>query len=267
MVHVVIRNYLKEDDRLVVGISGGGDSNALLHGLTTFSDFKFHIIPVMIKGIPEWDEGVPRAEELCRKYGIELKVYSEDQVKGLVGAKAGGKSFSDLFEEIFPEEDFDSFGTLLIRLSLIEEAKNTNAKFICTGANLEDLLGEALHQVCNGEELVGIPTRLATDEIRAVFPLWMAPKKIIDGCFQKFSLSNYETRYPGFSYGRSLYYQMAYSIQSSFPGMAERMLRGFAGIADAEKMPVYDEALGFFAFGPVSLNLREKVFTNSERVI
>ena len=73
LTHKMIRDSLKNGDRIVVGVSGGGDSNALLYGLTTFKDFDIEIIPVMIKGIPEWDKAVPKAQKLCSSYNLKLR--------------------------------------------------------------------------------------------------------------------------------------------------------------------------------------------------
>ena len=69
-----IETNLVDGDSMVVGISGGGDSNALLHGLMAFKKFKINIIPVILKGTYDWDQGVLRAEQLCQKYELELMV-------------------------------------------------------------------------------------------------------------------------------------------------------------------------------------------------
>ena len=110
-------------------------------------------------------------------------------------------------------------------------AREEGTPLVCTGLNLEDLLEEALYRLSNMKHPLPIPVRdVDIENLRRIFPLWLVPKKIIDGCFPKYSLDNYEMRYPCVSYGRSLYYQMAYVIQSAFPSMAERMLMGFSEI-------------------------------------
>ena len=168
------------------------------------------------------------------------------------------ETFAESFEKLFPNEDFEHFGTLLIRLSLVNTAKKEGTKIICTGANLEDVLSDSLHQLCNGNRILGVPYRFVSNDIKLIFPLWLAPKKIIDGCFQKYSLDNYQIRYPGFSFGRALYYQMAYSIQSNFPEMAERMIQGLSLMSHRDDKPLYDKDLGFHVLENINIELKEK---------
>jgi hypothetical protein len=92
-----------------------------------------------------------------------------------------------------------------------------------------------------------------------VLPLWLCPKRILDGCFPKLSLDNYEARYPCFSLGRNLYYSVIYSLQSQFPGFVDQLARGFSELAS--KNPVtytYDAQLGFHVERFVPFPLRQK---------
>jgi len=95
--------------------------------------------------------------------------------------------------------------------------------------------------------------------MKLVMPLWMCPKRIIDGCFPKYSLDNYEARYPCFSLGRNLYYSVIYTIQSSYPGFPEQMARGLSQLAAKDPVEYHlDEQLGFYVERMVPLALRHK---------
>jgi hypothetical protein len=112
--------------------------------------------------------------------------------------------------------------------------------------------------MCTGRKLLPIPARPIGD-VTLVYPLWMTPKKIIDGCFPKYSFSNYEDRYPSYAEGRNAYYSMAYWIASAFPGLPEKILAWAAreGSAAGAAFPV-DEVLGYETLEPVNWALRER---------
>lgn len=260
-----LHTHVPEGEPLVVGVSGGGDSNAMLHGLTQSAAGRNALRPVIIKGIPDWDQGVPRAQALCERYGLELDVVSEEDVMRLLGIESGHGGLIDRFEREFPGDDFEFLGTLLIRIALMKRAEEIGARFVATGLNLEDVLCESLYRAAQGLQPARHPLR-PIGPVSLVMPLWLCPKKIIDGCFPTFSRENYDARYPCFSLGRNTYYSMAYSFQSQFPGMAERLVQGFAEMA--EKMPTtytYNEDLGFHVerFVPFPLLVKFKRFLRS----
>jgi hypothetical protein len=250
--------YLPYGATLVVGVSGGGDSNALLYGLSRLQDHGLVVRPVIIKGIPDWDLGVPRALELCSNYGLKLEIVEEDEVKKLLGINGGSESLIDRFEREFKGDDFEFLGTLLIRLALIKKAEDFGTKYICTGLNLEDVLCEALFRISSGLKPAAFPTR-AIGDTTLLFPLWLCPKRIIDGCFPAFSLENYNARYPCFSLGRNLYYSVVYALQSQFPGYTEHLVKGISKISMKEPIVyIRDEQLGFHVERLISFPLREK---------
>jgi tRNA(Ile)-lysidine synthase TilS/MesJ len=243
---------------LVVGVSGGGDSNALLDALSQLTEHGLKIHPVIIKGIPDWDKGVPRAEALCSKYGLSLTVMDEEQVKALLDMPPDGSSLIERFEREFKGDDFEFLGTLLVRLALTAKARELNTTYICTGLNLEDVLCEALFRVTSGMKPAPFPTRVIGD-MKLIFPLWLCPKRIIDGCFPKMSLENYDSRYPCFSLGRNLYYSLVYSMQSQFPGYIEQLAHGLSEMSMAEPVMYHlDEQLGFHVERFVPFPLRQK---------
>jgi tRNA(Ile)-lysidine synthase TilS/MesJ len=253
-----IRDALPPKGDLVVGVSGGGDSNALLYGLSQLREHGVGVHPVIIKGIPDWDAGVPRARELCDRYGLDLTIMDEQEVKALIGLHRDTVSLIDRFEREFPGDDFEFMGTLLIRLALSKHAKQVGTRFICTGLNLEDVLCEAMFRVSSGLNPAPFPVRSIGDAT-LVLPLWLCPKRIIDGCFPRFSRENYDARYPCFSLGRNLYYSVVYAIQSQFPGFAEQLARGMSELSAKDPVAYkLDEQLGFHVERFIPLALRHK---------
>src|SRR6185503_1876639 len=190
-----VRDAIPPQSDVVVGVSGGGDSNALLYGFSQLHDQKLRVHPVIIKGIPDWDSGVPRAQELCRQYGLILRVMEEEEVGALIGLPRSSAPLIDRFERAFPGDDFEFLGTLLVRLALTKRAKEIGTPFICTGLNLEDVLCEAMFRVSTALKPAPFPVRSIGD-FKLVLPLWLCPKRIIDGCFPAWSRENYEVRYP-----------------------------------------------------------------------
>jgi tRNA(Ile)-lysidine synthase TilS/MesJ len=253
-----VRATLPKGAHLVVGVSGGGDSNALLHGLSLLHDHPVTVHPVIIKGIPDWDKGVARAQALCESYGLELTIVEENDVKDLLHVPHDALGLVDRFEREFPGDDFEFFGTLLIRLALSAHARTIGTPFMCTGLNLEDLLCENLFRISSGLVPAAVPARQIGD-LTLIFPLWLCPKRILDGCFPKFSLENYEARYPCFSLGRNLYYSLVYAIQSQFPGFAEQMARGMSELSHSHPATyTFDDQLGFHVERFVPFPMREK---------
>lgn len=253
-----VRAALPKGSHLVVGVSGGGDSNSLLHGLTQLKDHDLTIHPVIIKGIPDWDTGVPRAQELCASYNLPLRIMDEHEVKALLGIPRDSTSLIDRFEREFPGDDFEFVGTLLIRLALAQHAREVGTKYVCTGLNLEDVLCENMFRISSGLPPAPVPVR-AIGDITLVLPLWLCPKRIIDGCFPKYSLANYQGRYPCFSLGRNLYYSLVYSMQSQFPGFPEQLAQGLSELAARSPVEyILDEQLGFHVerFVPLAVRAR-----------
>ncbi len=135
---------------LVVGTSGGGDSNVLFSTLMESGHFRpEQVVPVMMLGIPDWDAQVDNARELCRAHGIDLNVVEESETARLAGLKELG-SVKQVFQDSFPDADLEFMGTWLLRRVLSRYAVERGIKFVATGANREDIVAEHLARVSRG---------------------------------------------------------------------------------------------------------------------
>lgn len=255
-VHAFIADNFSPGTSFVIGISGGGDSNAMLMGMTSFDAFDISIQPVILKGVADWDAGVPRAQTLCQAYGLDLRVVNEEEVRTICGIR-NDQDLLQSYEASFPGDDFEFLGTFLIRRVLSHVAAETGS-VVCTGLNFEDILAECLYRLCSGKPPLPFPVR-QLQSVQFSYPLWMTPKKIIDGCFPKLSVDNYDMRYPCFSAGRNLYYMMAYMLQSKFPGSAERLVKGMRELVDGQSDDlVVSELFGSILNENISLEASER---------
>lgn len=244
--------------KIVVGISGGGDSNTIIGAfLNSGMVSKEQIVPVMMMGIPDWDKGKPRAEAICKNYEIELQIVTPEQVNILLGRSGTGDWVED-FEKCFPDADLEVLGTLGIRLSLTHIANKLNAQAIVTGLNLEDILGECLLLLVQGKLSKPFPVR-TIDGMPLWYPLYNIPKKILDGCHPKFSLENYNDRYPSKMTGRALAYYLAQSMHSSIPGIEFDLLNGFRKLSEKnDNYCFYDKDIGFSCSEEISDELKSQ---------
>jgi len=237
----------------VVGVSGGGDSNALLSGLLGSGKFeKSQIIPVMMMGIPDWDLGLERAQSQCADLGLDLQIVGSDEVNTLLGRSSNERDWVGDFESTYRDSDLEVIGTLAVRLALSAIARRHNAQAAVTGLNLEDILAECLLATLRGEPPLPFPTR-QIDDVTFWYPMYRCPKKIIDGCNPKLSLQNYADRYPSYMYWRAAAYHLAQQIGCAQVGMEFQPLQGFQALSKkSPRKPIYKSELGFSIAADVS---------------
>lgn len=85
---VLARWPLAGTPRLVVGTSGGGDSNILISALLNSPHISpSDVIPVMMLGIPDWDLQVSNARELCASLGTRLHVIEPLMLRHLLASR------------------------------------------------------------------------------------------------------------------------------------------------------------------------------------
>lgn len=249
--------------KIVIGISGGGDSNTLIEAFLNSGKIRQdQIIAVMMLGIPDWDKGKSRAEAICGQYNIELRFVDSSEVNQLIG-REGKDTWLEDFEQIFPDADLEVLGTLAVRLSLCNVARSVGAQAIVTGLNLEDILAECLLATMQGKLPSPFPVRII-DGVPLWYPLYAIPKKILDGCHPKYSLANYEDRFPSKMLVRANVYYMAQMLNSLIPGIEFDLLKGFKELAVKNTDNGYfDKDLGFSVVDklPTELKQRWMVFT------
>lgn len=242
----------------VVGVSGGGDSNALLGALLNAGIPSALIHPVMIMGVPDWDKGRDRAESLCSSYGLTLKIYEASEVSSLLGLRPG-RDWVSAFESTYPGVDVEVIGTLAIRRVLSAHVRQLGQGSVVTGLNLEDLLADALMRVMEGKLPIAFPKR-HLDGVDILYPLYRCPKRILDGCHPKYSLENYQDRYPSHLNGRAITYFLSQSVGALLPGVEFDLLRGLERLSTLwdESEMTFNPVMGFSTLGGVSLDAQAK---------
>lgn len=237
---------LDPDAKIVIGVSGGGDSNSLLNAfLGTGKVKKEQLVPVIVMGIADWEKGLPRAQAICNNLGLELTILTAGEVNKLLKRTTTDENWAEDFVRIFPDADQEMIVTHAVRLGLYHVAMKVNAQAMVIGLNLEDLLGESLLDLMIGEKPLPFPVR-PIDQMKLWLPLYQCPKKIIDGCFPKYSLENYNDRSPSNMYWRAACYYLAQMMHTSLPGIEYTLLEGFKKMANRDKRKlIFDERLGY----------------------
>ena len=249
-----------EDEPLVIGVSGGGDSNALLEAIVRSGLVaKEHIRPVMMLGIPDWDRGWDRAKVSCEAHGLRLRTVLQDETARMLGFVNAQVDWVTAFERQFPGDDLEVLGVYGVRRVLEAVAREEGARRIVIGSNLEDCLSDTLYYLCAG--MVPFPKPIGRmGEREILYPLWLTPKSLIDGCFPKFSLANYEARYASQMYGRAYFYYLAQMIVDAYPGAGQDLLRGSSRLA-AEQFGelLYDDEFGTPTAAPIPFDVRVRL--------
>lgn len=247
-----------DNRKIIVGISGGGDSNTLLKALSQNNKIKKdNIIAVMCSGLDVWDSAIERAEYICSESGIRLNIVNSAEICNIIGKKRS-ENWDEAFLEIFEDSDIDALGTLIVRKVLQFYVKKYNAQSMITGLNLEDLLAESYFQITKKKLPLPFPIRVI-DGIPLWYPLYEVPKKILDGCYPKFSLENYEQRNPDKLINRAIPYYFSQMTASILPGFEFDLLNGFKELSSLNTNPFYyEKELGFSVNEPLSDDLKGK---------
>lgn len=238
---------------IVVGISGGGDSNTLLNALINSGLInKEQLVPVIALGIPDWDLALERAELICQESGLALKVVSSVEIDKLLKRTKKTGNWTVDFERFYPNTEIEVICPLIVRLALSAVAREINAQAVIIGSNLEDILADCFLLTMQGKLPSKFPVR-QVDNITIWYPLYKCPKKILDGCYPRLSLQNYQSRSPSKNYWRSLVYYISQSLNNTLPGVEYKLLEGWQNISNNHyTKPIYVEELGFSTLDEVA---------------
>lgn len=234
-----ILNFIKtnsQSDTIVVGISGGGDSNTLVESLTNFSSnssLKKEFVFFTIVLDPIWpSSAAERAAELCRKHNVKHHVYGTKEIEALFGMKNGLDECYREYCERFGNNTSHFFGTYLISLLARKLCTEYKADEYILGFNREDLLADMLYSMMNGQKPLEFPIR-RFGNIKLLMPLWEVPKVVLDACYPKYSLSNYKEREKDEStFQRNIIYYLAHGVDDVYSNLGLSLMQGVRKIFD-----------------------------------
>ncbi len=219
---------------MIVGASGGGDSNALLTALRKSINPE-NIIVITLTGFPDWTAtSAKRAAILCKEYGFQQITVAPEEVSQNCGFRTSLQEAIQSFKSTFGFDELIFLSTFAIQQNLTKKARELNISDIILGANREDILGESLYYISKGLLPAPFPVR-PFGIYQFGFPLWLVPKKIIDGVHPKMSVENYEERDPGSTRWRDRFYFLAHLLEDSNVGGDLLTLQGLSKISQKNK--------------------------------
>ena len=227
-----VSNFMAEHSRaakIVAGISGGGDSNTLVRSLKKASadnGNRKEIICFTLVFDPIWPaSAAERAAELCRENDVQHFIYGNKEIENLLGMRGSLKDFYEEFNQNFGDNTSHFFATYLISLIARKLCREHKTDEYCLGFNREDVLAELLFSLMNGHKPLAFPVR-TFGKIKLLMPLWEIPKIILDACYPKYSIENYQERMDTTTFQRGIIYYLAHSIDDVYNNLGLSLMYG-----------------------------------------
>ena len=171
---------IRDGDRIVLGLSGGRDSIALLKLLEQTRDRlpDFSMTALTVTGLPDWEESATfrAAVDACRRLGIEHVIATAEEVQDVFQLKV---PFIDAMTQVVASDRSASIMVIahqVLRRLIEIEAGKRDLHDIAWGFNADDLLASMVTWWMSGFRMGGLPIRQLGD-FRYTFPLYRITKK------------------------------------------------------------------------------------------
>jgi len=211
--------------KIIAGISGGGDSNTLVRSLRKTSPDK-EIICFTLVFDPIWPtSAAKRATELCEENNVPHLLYKSKEIENLLQMRGSLEQFYNEFGQNFGDNTSHFFATYLISLVARKLCREYGTNEYCLGFNREDVLAELLFSLMNGHKPLAFPIRQFGD-IRLLMPLWEIPKIVLDACYPKYSIENYQERMDTTTFQRGIIYYLAHGIEDVYNNLGLSLMQG-----------------------------------------
>lgn len=221
---------------IVAGISGGGDSNTLVHGMRRHLESASlpaeRVVCFTLVMDPIWPESAAtRARELCSEAGFQHRVMYAEDIAELLEM---GESPTELwrgFADHYGSDTSHFFGTFLINLVGRGICEQIGSRHLLLGYNREDVLAELLFCLINGRRPMPFPLR-RMNTVNCVLPVWDVPKAMLDACYPHYSEINYTERMDTTTVQRSSIYFIAHCLDALVPQLSISLMKGIARLMD-----------------------------------
>ena len=171
---------IRDGDRIVLGLSGGRDSIALLKLLEQTRDRlpAFEMTALTVTGLPDWEESATfqAAVYACQRLGIEHVIATAENVEDVFALKV---PFIEAMTQVVASDRSASIMVIahqVLRRLIEIEAGKRGVTDIAWGFNADDLLASLVTWWMSGFRMGGLPVRQLGD-IRYTFPLYRITKK------------------------------------------------------------------------------------------
>ncbi|HEX8092320.1 hypothetical protein [Jatrophihabitans sp.] len=241
---------LRDGDRIVLGLSGGRDSIALLKLLEQTRDRlpAFEMTALTVTGLPDWEESATfqAAVDACRRLGIEHVIATAENVEDVFSLKV---PFIEAMTQVVASDRSASIMVIahqVLRRLIEIEAGNRGVTDIAWGFNADDLLASLVTWWMSGFRMGGLPVRQLGD-IRYTFPLYRITKKELTLYLQLTEPDWNRQGAPGrFTTGpdeRSMSYAIADHLLGLWPGADYYAFNAFANMQKYQQ-PLATEQCG-----------------------
>ena len=171
---------IRDGDRIVLGLSGGRDSIALLKLLEQTRDRlpDFAMTALTVTGLPDWEESATyqAAVDACVRLGMEHVIATAEEVQDVFQLKV---PFIDAMTAVVASDRSASIMVIahqVLRRLIEIEAGKRDLHDIAWGFNADDLLASMVTFWMSGFRMGGLPIRQLGD-FRYTFPLYRITKK------------------------------------------------------------------------------------------